>query len=99
MIWAEEQGYVARTPLAHFRKPTGGNQELVVTPAQYQMLLDRTEDQEFKDVLLTVTWETRCLLLRSNSARAQRRGRGPPRRPSELLQRKPIACGGFHRFG
>ena len=59
MNWAEEQGYVQRSPLAHFRKPPGGNKELVVTPEQYQALLDRTDDQEFKD-LLTVTWETGC---------------------------------------
>lgn len=59
MNWAEEQGYVARSPLAHFKKPPGGSKELVVTNAQYQALLDRTGDQEFKD-LLTVTWETGC---------------------------------------
>lgn len=59
MTWAEEQGYVARSPLAHFKKPGGGRKEQVVTPAEYQALLDRTNDQEFKD-LLTVTWETGC---------------------------------------
>jgi integrase len=59
MNWAEEQGYVNRSPLAHFKKPPGGNKELVVTREQYQALLDRTDDQEFKD-LLTVTWETGC---------------------------------------
>ncbi len=59
MNWAEEQGYVSRSPLAHFKKPPGGNKELVITPEQYQALLDRTDDQEFKD-LLTVTWETGC---------------------------------------
>ncbi|HZL38113.1 MAG TPA: site-specific integrase [Tepidisphaeraceae bacterium] len=59
MAWAEEQGYVLRSPLAHFKKPRAGKKELVVTPQQYQSLLDRTADQEFKD-LLTVTWETGC---------------------------------------
>jgi hypothetical protein len=33
--WAEEQGYVLRTPLAHFRQPPGGSKELVVTREQY----------------------------------------------------------------
>lgn len=59
MTWAEEQGYVARSPLAHFRKPGGGRKEQVVTPQQFRALLDRYDDQEFLD-LLTVTWETGC---------------------------------------
>ena len=59
MHWAEEQGYVDRSPLAHMRKPACGRKEQVVTPAQYQALLDRTKDQGFKD-LVTATWETGC---------------------------------------
>jgi integrase len=59
MKWAEEQGLVERSPLAHFRKPPGGHKELVVTPDQFKALLDRYDDQEFQD-LLTVTWETGC---------------------------------------
>lgn len=59
MNWAEEQGYVSRSPLAHFKKPGGGRREQVVSPAEYQSILGRTRDQQFKD-LLTVTWETGC---------------------------------------
>jgi len=59
MKWAEEQGYIERSPLTHMKKPGCGRKELVVTPEQYQALLDRTKDQEFKD-LLTITWETGC---------------------------------------
>jgi integrase len=59
MTWAEEQGYVGRSPLAHFRKPGGGRKEQVVTPEQFAALVSRYDDQEFRD-LLTVTWETGC---------------------------------------
>jgi integrase len=41
------------------KKPGCGRKELVVTPEQYQALLGRAKDQEFKD-LLTITWETGC---------------------------------------
>ena len=58
MNWAEEQGYVMRSPLAHFRKPSAGRKEQVVTPAEYQKLLEGA-DENFKD-LLTATWETGC---------------------------------------
>lgn len=57
MNWAEEQGYVTRSPLAHFKKPRGGKREEVVSDADYQKLLSLTKDQEFRD-LLTATWET-----------------------------------------
>ncbi len=59
MKWAEEQGYIDRSPLTHMKKPCGGRKELVVTPEQYLALLDRYKDQNFKD-LLTITWETGC---------------------------------------
>ena len=59
MNWAEEQGYVDRSPLAHFRKPRAGKREQTVTPDEFQKILAHTLDQEFRD-LLTVTWETGC---------------------------------------
>lgn len=59
MRWAEEQGYVHRSPLAHFKKPRGGKREQVVAAEEYAKLLENTKDQESKD-LLTVTWETGC---------------------------------------
>jgi integrase len=59
MKWAEELGHIDRSPLRYMKKPAGGRKEQVVTPAQYQALLDRATDQEFKD-LLTATWETGC---------------------------------------
>jgi integrase/recombinase XerC len=59
MNWAEEQGYLDHSPLRHMKKPAEGRREQVVSPQQYQALLDCTRRQEFKD-LLTVTWETGC---------------------------------------
>ncbi len=59
MKWAEEQGYIERSPLTHMRKPGCGRREQVVTPEQYDKLLTRAKDQEFKDLLI-VTWETGC---------------------------------------
>ena len=59
MHWAEEQGYIERSPLAHLKKPGCGRKEQVVSPEQYHALLARYMDQEFKD-LLTITWETGC---------------------------------------
>jgi hypothetical protein len=59
MKWAEEQGYINRSPIAHMKKPAGGRREQVVTQEQYDALLSRYEDENFKD-LLTITWETGC---------------------------------------
>jgi integrase len=59
MKWGEEQGYIERSPLVHMKKPGCGRKEQIVSPEQYQSLLARYKDQEFKD-LLTITWETGC---------------------------------------
>lgn len=59
MKWAEEQGYIDRSPLTHMKKPGCGRKEQVVTPEEYEALLARYKDQQFKD-LLTITWETGC---------------------------------------
>ena len=59
MKWAEEQGYIERSRIAHMKKPGCGRKEQFVTPEQYALLLARYKDQNFKD-LLTVTWETGC---------------------------------------
>jgi integrase len=59
MKWAEEQGYIDHSRIAHMKKPGCGRKEQIVTPEQFNALLDRYDDQEFRD-LLTVTWETGC---------------------------------------
>lgn len=58
-LWAEEQGYIERSPIAHLRKPKCGKKETVVPEAHYEKMLTLTRDQSFRD-LLTVTWETGC---------------------------------------
>jgi integrase len=60
MRWAEEQGYVIRSPLAHMRKPRAGRKEQkeqVVGAEAYAALVEHTRDEAFRDVL-TVSWET-----------------------------------------
>ena len=59
MRWAEEQGYVERSPLAHFKKPPAGRREQLVSAEQFAKILTLTLDEAFRD-LLTVSWETGC---------------------------------------
>lgn len=59
MRWAEEQGYLDRSPLTHMKKPACGRKEQVVSPEQFAELVARYKDENFRD-LLTVTWETGC---------------------------------------
>ena len=59
LTWAEEQGYVERSPLAHFKKPRAGKKEQIVSPAEFEALLVNTRDEQFKDLLIA-TWETGC---------------------------------------
>lgn len=58
-IWAEEQGYIERSPIAHLRKPRCGKKEVVVPEPHYRQMLELSKDEQFRD-LLTVTWETGC---------------------------------------
>lgn len=59
MRWAARQGYVEVSPIAHLEKPAAGKREQVVSPDEFQLILDLTKDSAFRD-LLTVTWETGC---------------------------------------
>jgi hypothetical protein len=43
MRWAEEQGYVERSPIALMRKPACGRKEQVVSLTEYEEILDRIE--------------------------------------------------------
>ena len=51
MAWAEEQGYIDRSPIAHMKKPRGGRREIVVTEAEFKAILAATRDQEFRDLV------------------------------------------------
>jgi integrase len=59
MNWAEGQGYVERSPLAHFKKPRGGQREEILSDAEFKMLLAHVPDEEFRDLLITA-WESGC---------------------------------------
>src|ERR1700733_358421 len=41
MKWAEEQGYIDHSRIAHMKKPGCGRKEQIVTPEQFTALLDR----------------------------------------------------------
>jgi integrase len=57
MNWAEEQGLIDRTPLAHFKKPRAGRRETVITPEEYEEILACAGDASFRD-LVVFAWET-----------------------------------------
>ncbi len=57
--WAEEQGYIERSPVAHLRKPKGGKREILVSEAEFEDILGLARDEGFRDLLI-VTWETGC---------------------------------------
>jgi hypothetical protein len=57
--WAEEQGYIERSPVAHMKKPRGGKREVIVSEKEFNELLGLCRDRSFVDLLI-VTWETGC---------------------------------------
>ena len=57
--WAEEQGHIEKSPLAHLKKPMCGKKELLVPKEHYEEMLALTRDEEFRDLLI-VTWEIGC---------------------------------------
>lgn len=57
MRWAEQQGYITRSPIAYMEKPAGGKRETVISREVFDQILSHTPDREFRD-LLWVSWET-----------------------------------------
>jgi integrase len=57
--WAHQQGYVDTNPIMHLEQPKAGRREQVVSAEEFQELMKRIPDQNFRD-LLTITWETGC---------------------------------------
>lgn len=57
LSWARQQGYTTANPLATLQKPPAGQREVVISPAQYQQILDLTPDDAFRE-LATLAWET-----------------------------------------
>lgn len=50
LAWAEEQGYIPRSPIAHLRKPAGGRRDNVITPKEHEEILSLTRDEHFKNL-------------------------------------------------
>ena len=59
MRWAEQQGYVDRSPIAHMEKPAGGKREVVISSTEFDNILGCVRDREFRDLLYT-SWESGC---------------------------------------
>lgn len=58
--WANQMGYIKVNPVAFVPdKPSPGKRENIITPDEYQNILDLVRDEDFKD-LLTVSWECGC---------------------------------------
>jgi integrase len=59
MRWAEKQGYIDRSPIAHLELPKGGKREVVLSQDEFDRVLSLIPDEGFRD-LLVATWETGC---------------------------------------
>lgn len=57
MRWAEEQGYIDRSPIAHFKKPAAGMRDVVISAEEFERILKNIPRQPFRD-LVTFAWET-----------------------------------------
>lgn len=57
--WAEQQGYIDRSPVTHMQKPAMGRREVVISDKQFEELLELSRSDSFTD-LLRVTWDTGC---------------------------------------
>ena len=57
--WAAEQGLIDHTPLPKVQKPAPESRELFISQEEFDDLLGRFPDQEFRDLLVTI-WETGC---------------------------------------
>ncbi len=55
--WAEEQGYIDRSPIRHLKQPRAGRRDNVVPDVHHKHILDLTRDQDFRD-LVAFAWET-----------------------------------------
>jgi integrase len=59
MRWAEKKGYIGRSSVVHYEKPRPGKRKLVISPAEFDLILSNARTQNFCDPL-EVTWETAC---------------------------------------
>ncbi len=59
LSWAVKQGHIRRNPIAGIEKPAMARRELVIDEQQFELILSKTDDQQFKDYLNFI-WETGC---------------------------------------
>jgi len=57
MWWAMDQGHIEKNPLARFKKPKGGTRDTVISPEEFDRILDHVPNDAFRD-LITFAWET-----------------------------------------
>lgn len=88
MNWAEQQGYIDRSPIAHFRKPKGGIRETVISDAEYKAILQHAG--QLKDIV-RFAWLTgaRCSEIRQIKAQHVQGNRIVMPRSQEKMKRAP----------
>lgn len=57
MNWCEEQGFIEKNPIRHFKKPRQGKREQVISPGEFATIISTIKRQPLKD-LCTFAWET-----------------------------------------
>lgn len=55
--WAVKMGLIDRSPIAHMEKPKQGRREQIITPSEFEKMLTRVPNQNFRD-LLEFSWFT-----------------------------------------
>jgi integrase len=55
--WAEEQGLIDRSPLAHLKKPKARRREVFIAQEEFEFILGSFRNVEFRDMLVAA-WET-----------------------------------------
>jgi integrase len=57
--WAVKQGRITFNPVRHLEKPLPGRRDVLITQAEFAVLLNHVPPGDFRD-LLTTCWETGC---------------------------------------
>ena len=59
MNWAVKRGFIPKSPVKDVEKPQQRPRESVITPQQFQQIIERCSDDHARD-LFTTLWETGC---------------------------------------
>lgn len=57
MTWCEEQGLIDKNPIRHFKKPRAGKREKVVSPVEYEQILNVVRRPHWQD-MIRFAWNT-----------------------------------------